>query len=439
MTRLIQARSVFFVTGATVAVGVVTLLQDILLAASFATGTSVDAYQLAIALPVAGINIFAGGTVQSLLIPIFVRTEHAGGSAAAAGLVAWAHRALLIVLCGALLVLAALFIIGAPLVATSFSADTLALSHTLFWSVLPLFFFGGLSSLYVTALNSIRAHALAALLPILTPAAAVAALLTLGKSSGVASVAWGASLGALLQYLLAKTVLGQRGYGSAVATLPANGAGRRIRRDYWLLVIAATLLGGILLTDIILATTLTAGDTATFGFASRPVMLGLAFLTIIASNITLPHYSDLVAKQDWRGLAKSYLVSVRSLLIISVPVILACHFFANGITALIYQRGAFSAADSQRVAQILRILIWQVPFYLTAMIGLRVANAIGKNYVLLLISLTCFVLNLATGLLLVRGHGLSGIAAATVITFAIWAGLVTYYVHGLCRKRIHEA
>lgn len=436
LLSLTQARAVFFVTFATVAVGLMTLLQDVLVAATFATGTSVDAYQLAIALPMASINIFAGGTLQSLLIPIFVRTEHSGGRIAAARLLAWTYKALSIVLFSAVVSLIALFMVGAPWVATSFSDNTLSLSRTLFWSILPLFYFGSLSSLYITALNSIRAHTLAALLPILTPLSAVAALMMFGTLTGIAAVAWGASIGAFLQFLLARTFVCRQGYGTTEAALPA-GISSRISRDYWQLVAAATLLGGILLTDIALAAAQAPGDTATFGFASRPVMLGLAFLTIIATNITLPHFSDLVTTQNWTGLARSYLAWVRLLLMISVPVIVLCHMFANDIVSLIYQRGAFGTVESQRVAQILSILIWQVPFYLTAMIGLRVANAIGKNYVLLLIALSCYLLNLVMGLLLVRSHGLGGIAAATAITFAAWAGLVTYYVNGLCRKRIN--
>ena len=415
-----------------------TLLQEILVAANFATGTSVDAYQLAIALPVAGINILAGGTVQSLLIPLFVRTELAGGHGAAAQLVAWAYKALSLVLCGALIVLTALFMAGAPSVATSFSADTLALSRTLFWTILPLFFFGSLSTLYITALNSIRAHTLAALLPILTPATAVTALMTLGTTHGIAAVAWGASLGALLQFLLARTIFGRRGYTVATPVLPDDRA-PHIGRDYWQLVAAATLLGGILLTDTALAAAQSQGDIATFGFAARPVMLGLAFLTVVASNITLPHFSDLVAKGNWQGLTKSYLRWIGLLLAISVPAIVLCYLYSDSVTALIYQRGAFGADDSHRVAQILGILIWQVPFYLTAMIGLRVANAIGKSYVLLIIAMSCFLLNLTLGSLLVNSHGLGGVAAATVITFAAWAALVTKYVHGLCRQRNHAA
>jgi putative peptidoglycan lipid II flippase len=422
------------VAAATSTVGLALLCQEVILASKFSAGATVDAYQWAVALPMAAINIFAGGTVQSLLIPNLVRLELADGLAGAARLLAWAHQALSIVLGVAIMLLITLFFAGTPYVATGFSDTTLSQSRYLFWGALPLFYFGGLASLYVAALNGARALTLAAILPAVTPLFAVLALITMGSSIGIDAVVWGASAGAALQFLLARAITRHRGYAIGNAIAPVDGTAY-LSRGYWLLVVAAMLFSGIMLTSMALASGLEPGSVAVFGFAFRPVALGLAFLTVVASNVSLPHFSGLVARQNWNDLRRSYFWWVLVLLAVSVPVATAGYFFAEQLISLIYERGAFGASEVVKVASVFRLLVLQLPFYLTAMIGLRVANAIGKNKILLFVAILCFTLNLLLGHFFTRWYEIEGVAGAMVITFVAWACLVTIYVLRLCREK----
>jgi putative peptidoglycan lipid II flippase len=419
---------------ATAVVGVATLLQDVTLASRFATGPEIDAYQLAMLLPMLGINIFAGGTLQAVLVPALVRAELDHGHGGAAQLVGLARARLARMLAVTSLPMALLFMLALPAVSGGLSPETLRLASTLFWIVLPSFFLAGLASFHAAVLNGIKAFVLAALMPATMPLTVIVGVLLLSGELGAPAIAWGALLGSALQCALAWHVVRRRGFARASAASDPAGYAMALP-GYWPMVTAAALLGGVLLTDVALAAGMPTGSVATFGYATRPILLGLAFATVVTGNVALPHFSRLAAKGEGAALRRAFLQWVGLLLALSTPLTLLCAFYAGEITALLYQRDAFGADESVRVAEVLAVFALQAPFYLTAMIGWRVANALGAHRAMSRIALGCFLLNGLLGFAMGGIWGLVGVAAATVATYLLWSVLVSGFILRACRAR----
>jgi len=419
---------------ATAVVGVATLSQDVTLASRFATGPEIDAYQLAMLLPMLGVNIFAGGTLQAVLVPALVRAELAHGHGGAAQLAGLARGRLARMLAVTSLPMALLFVLAMPAVSAGLSPEALSLASTLFWIVLPTFFLAGLASFHAAVLNGIKAFVLAALMPATMPLTVIAGVLLLSDALGAPAIAWSALLGSALQCALAWHAARRRGFSGAGAVSVAAGYAK-VLPGYWSMVTAAALLGGVLLTDVALAAGMPAGSVATFGYATRPVLLGLAFATVVTGNVALPHFSRLAARGEGAALRRAFLQWVGLLLALSTPLALLCALYAGEITALLYQRGAFGADESLRVAEVLAVFVLQAPFYLTAMIGWRVANALGAHRAMSRIALGCFLLNGLLGYGMGGIWGLVGVAAATVATYLLWSVLVSGFILRACRTQ----
>lgn len=108
--------------------------------------------------------------------------------------------------------------------------------------------------------------------------------------------------------------------------------------------------------------------------------------------------------------------------IAGLPVVVVGWWLAPWGVALLFERGAFSANDTEAVAGVFRILLVQVPLYLPNMVLVNWANSTGAYRHLLYTSVLGASMKLVGNTLLVQKYGLNGIAAATVLRYLITTG-----------------
>lgn len=425
------------VAGVSVIAGCAILVQDVVIAARFAIGPEVDAYQLAISFPVLALNIFAGGTMLAVLVPILVRLQTAGRLVEEALLLKNVRMALAVIL----LCVCVFWVLVYPLIITSmaqgFAVDTVTLSNQLLWLVLPLLFFAGLASADSAVLSSRKHFVFISLLPAFMPAGVVLGLLLLGGVLGIYAAALGLLLGSMAQWLASRLMVsrllpdnhGQVQLG-AVVSLP------KVLRDYAVAALSAALLAGIVLTDTLLASTLTEGSTAIYNFATRPVVLLLAFATIVVANATLPIFSQLVALQDWVSLKKLAVLWFGLLALGSLPFVVLWYVFAVDVVVLLYQRGEFDLSDTLRVAAVQQVYLVHAPFFLVGVIGWRLMNSLNMHLEMLMVSGMAFIVNLLADLWWLDDYGLYGVAWGTNLAFMSWAALILAYLLVLKNKSI---
>lgn len=427
MTLRESLKSSFIVAFISGLAGLVMLMQDVVIANHFATGGAADAYQLAISFPLLAVNVLAGGTLLAVLVPLLTQYTVRGQDTEAIWLVKRVRRALgwvLLVVCG-IWALAYPHVVAQ--VAKGFSAETLSLSVHLLWLLVPVLFFAGLAGVDAAVLNSRRRFVFISTLPAYMPAGVILSVFLLGAQLGIYAAAIGLVCGGALQWLasrrLAAPLLHPLDHSAIPAAMPPQ-----LVRDYATAAASAALLAGILLTDTFMASTLPTGSAAAFGYAVRPVILLLAFVTAVVGNVVLPFFSHMVANEDWSALKKHSLFWFGLLALGSLPVVALWHAYVAEIVALLYQRGAFGTSDTARVAVVQQVYLLHIPFFLVAVIGWRVMNSLNRHMALLVIAAVCFLANLAADMWLAPRLGLQGIAWGTNLAFALWAILITLYL-----------
>lgn len=405
--------------------GVVLVLQDALLASRFSTGVAVDVYQLAASVPQTALNVFAGGTLLAVLVPRLAQARLDGRTSVPA-LLAIVRRRLGVLLTG----LSALWLLAFPLVAGALRhADppgTTELGWRLLLCLSPVLVLTGLTGVDAALLNSRRRFGLISLLPLFNPLGVVVLVLLAAGSIGIYAAALGLTAGSLAQWVLLRAVVGRSPDPDDGVAPPSPEALAGLDRQYLTAAASAALLGGIPLTDTFMASTLAPGSTATLGYASRPVILLLAFATTTVGNVLLPHVSHLAARGELAAVRRQFLTWSAVLLAASVPVVALWWFFSGDLVRLLYERGAFTAQETARVAATQRLYVLQMPVYLVAMVGWRVMNSLQRHGTLLAITATAFLANLAIDTWLAPRLGLAGVVWGTNVAFALWGACTVW-------------
>lgn len=407
--------------------GLVMLMQDTIIANHFAIGEVADAYQLAVSFPLLALNVFAGGTLLAVLVPLITQLVVEGRGAEAGALV----KRVRLMLGWVLFIVCGMWTLAYPhvaeKVATGFSAATLTLSVNLLWLVIPVLFFSGMASVDVAVLNSRRRFVFISTLPAYMPTGVILSVFLLEARLGIFAAAVGLVCGGALQWLASRRLAAPLLHPLDRSAVPSTML-PQLLRDYATAAASAALLAGILLTDTFMASTLQAGSAAAYGYAVRPVILLLAFVTAVVGNVVLPFFSYMVVNEDWSSLKKHAFFWFGLLAMGSLPIVALWHAYVAEIVALLYQRGAFGTSDTARVAAVQQVYLLQIPFFMVAVIGWRVMNSLNRHMALLVITAVCFLVNLAADMWLAPRLGLQGIAWGTNLAFALWAILITLHL-----------
>jgi putative peptidoglycan lipid II flippase len=407
--------------------GLVLLVQDIFIAANFSTGPSADAYHLAMSFPSLAINVFAGGTLLAVLVPVLAQLSGSQRGGEANALIKDVSRHLawfLLAVCG---IWAIVFPLCIRIFAKEFAPEILSLSVHLTWMVIPIIFFSGISGVNVALLNSKKQFKFISSLPAFLPSMVILAVFFFQATFGVFAAVLGMLCGSVLQWVLSSWYVRSRNLG--VDTLKRRGyVTRRLLLDYFAVVISTALLAGIYMTDTFAAASLPVGSTSTYNYAIRPIILIQAFATASIGNVLLPIFSQLVVAKSWDMLKKHILAWFLLLILGSVPLVALWYHFANEVVTLLYQRGLFLQNDTLKVSLIQQIYLLQIPFFLIGMVGSRVMSSMNKHRALLFITLIAFFVNLVIDVVLLPVLSLQGVAWGTNAAFFSWAMLITAYL-----------
>lgn len=159
-------------------------------------------------------------------------------------------------------------------------------------------------------------------------------------------------------------------------------------RTFWnsigVMVVGQVLMSFTTIIDQFFAAGLGAGALATLNYANRILALILGMGGIAISRATLPIFSEVSSKSDAdvTGMALSWAkwMSFWGLAVVAVGW-MAAH---SGV-GLLFERGAFTASDSGRVATVLQYALIQIPFYAYALTLVNLM-ASQKKYRALLVS-----------------------------------------------------
>jgi putative peptidoglycan lipid II flippase len=313
--------------------------------------------------------------------------------------------------------LAILFPLVLPLLASRFGAQKLALTENLFYLILPFLTFSVIAIVWSGVLNAYGRFAVAAAAPAVVPILIVVALFAINAGYGVKSVATGMVVGSATQCLLLAATLSRLGVPLSPRWGPWSDAVRDVFSQYAPAMAGTILASSTLIVDQSMSAMLPAGSVAAFNYGSKLVsaLLGIGMLAI--GTAVLPHFSTLAARSDWRELERTFKRYAWTIVLASIPGTLVVLLLSRWLVHVMFERGAFLPADTDRVAFIQQLFVLQTPFYLTGILIVRLISALKRNSLLLWGAIANVALNIVFNLLLMRPLGVAGIALSTTLVY----------------------
>jgi len=181
------------------------------------------------------------------------------------------------------------------------------------------------------------------------------------------------------------------------------------------------------LVDQFFAAGLGEGALSTLSYANRILALVLGLGATAISRATLPVFSRETA-QGGTWVQALALTWAKGMLLFGLGVLLAGWLLAPWAVALLFERGAFTAQDTQAVAGLLRYALLQVVFYFPALVLVSALAAQGRHAWIALSGAVNLLCKLPLAFALARPFGLNGLVLSTVLMYALSAALLLFFV-----------
>ena len=402
---------------ASVAVRAIGLAKELIVAPRFGTGDAIEAFLMALAVPLLVAAAYRSAILSSF-VPRFIAAREREGRQAGGRLLAGslARHALL---AGA--TSAALALLAHPIVlvvSAGFPRDKQILTEHLFVLLSILVFFDGLAALWSAALQAEGRIVLSTLGLAGSPLVTLLVLVATGGNAPELLVL-GSVGGALLEAAWAAGCLVARGWSPFSLGHPWAEHVRDSTSGFAKLLVGSAIMAINPIVDQAMATQLGAGSVAELGYGGRIVGGILGIVAMAFGTAALPRYSMYVAAADVTGLLRAYRRDSLFVVVLGIGIALALISVSTPVTRLLYERGAFSAADTAAVARVQAFCAVQLPGYLFGILGSRVLSALRREWELLAICVVGAVLNVVGNLVLSRWLGVAGIALSTGVVYAV--------------------
>ena len=331
--------------------------RDILIAAALGTGLVADAFFVAFRFPNLFRRLFGEGAFNSAFVPLFAKRLEGDGQQAATRFAIEALSGLTFVL-GVFSVLAVLgmpwlMAVLAPGFITTPEKYDLAVSLTQIAFAYLLCM--SLVALLSGILNSYNRFWAAAAAPIVLNIVLIAALLiaiALGYAEQPQAgfvLAYGVTVAGVAQLLMLWIAVRRAGLRLAFRLPRLSEDMRRLVR----LGIPGIISGGITQINIVVGTiiaSLQAGAVSFLYYADRLYQLPLGIVGIAIGVVLLPDLSRKLRAGDLQAVQESQNRSLEFALMLTLPAAIALAVIAEPIISLLFERGAFTAADTAATA-----------------------------------------------------------------------------------------
>jgi putative peptidoglycan lipid II flippase len=425
-------RSVATIGGLTFLSRIFGLVRDNVIARFLGVGILTDAFFIAFKIPNFLRRLFAEGAFSAAFVPMYAEKLARDGKASAQDFASEAFSALAMIL----LVVTAIFELAMPLwvmvLAPGFASDpgkyelTVALTRITF----PYLIFISLVALMSGILNSLHKFSAAAAAPTIMNLVMIAGLLGLKgfTETPAHALAWGVFASGLAQMLWLWW------YCRREDTVP-RWVRPRITSDVKrLLKLAAPVALGAsvaqinLLVDSMIASTME-GAVSYLYYADRINELPLGVIGIAIGTALLP----MLSKQFKTGAAaEAHATLNRALelaLILALPAAAALMVLAYPIVSVIYEHGAFTAADSRATAATLMAFSAGLPAFVAVKVFAPGFFARQDTKTPVKIGVLCMVSNIVLNLALMGPLAYVGMALATTLSGWLNVGLMAWVLY----------
>ena len=221
------------------------------------------------------------------------------------------------------------------------------------------------------------------------------------------------SSGALIHAGVVAWIMDRRGYRFRLWWHGATEATREVAQQYGPVLLSGVVASGGLLVDQSMAAMLPAGSVSALAYANRFVSVVVTLLAGAVSSAVVPHFSRMIAHQDWAGCRHTLRTWVRLTALVSTPIALALIAGSHWLIRTAFQHGVFRPSDTALVTPVLMMYAIQIPFFVSSRVFYRFLVALRRTDLIFYCGALNLALDIVLNLLLMRWMGVAGIALAT--------------------------
>jgi len=405
-------RTLAVVGGIGVVCKLAALGRELIIASHFGASESLDAFLVAVILPVTLANV-VGNVLATSLLPQLLRVRHDEGPAAE---VAAQQRALfwsIVLLTSIGLTFAAVGPFVLPWLAPGFTSGSRQLALELLWLATPYGVMAGTSRIYAVLAESEGRFARTSSSPLLTALLSVAILVVGGARPGI--LVAGLTAGAAAELLFNASALRSTRYRAVPSPGRFSAFESALVAVAWPLSLGAFLQGLTVTVDQSMASLAGAGAVSELSYGIRFIAVAIGLLAMPLLQYAFPQFARLVAARRYEEFRRQFRRFALLAVAVSLPPMIVLSSGSRWIVEATFERGRFSPETADRVALIQSLSALQLPFVIVAMLGLRAVFALKLRHVMFHQGAVMVVANLGLDWLLLKQLGVPGIALATTI------------------------
>jgi len=422
-------RAFLSIASATLLIRVMGMVSQIVISGRFGAGATMDAYFVASGLPLLLASLLTSA-IECSVVPVYIRTQGKEREQASALFSTMLNLLLLSIVLLTLILIVfrqqAIFLV-APALDPFRRELAISLTPVIFPVLLVMVVNGYLECL----LNAEGQFGWPAYAGILVPFTTTILVLVLGSSPGVIILCIGVLLGQCLQ--LGVLIVRARRAGFVYRPVinlshPALG----------LVLIAALpeLFDGLIsqaspIVDQIFASFLTAGSISALSYSLKLVSVFSGVIFAATGQAALPYLSRQVTIRDMKGFKATLRLYLWAVVIGTTILAAFVFILAHPIVQILFQRGAFTAEDTNRTALTLMGFTLGLTPMAVGFIVAKTFSALRKNFVLLYVSIFSVFANAIFDYIFARFWQSFGIALATSAVY-----LCTMFILLLTLRRI---
>jgi putative peptidoglycan lipid II flippase len=424
-------RPILTVSAGTLASRLLGFARDAMVAALLGAGPVADAFLVAFQLVNVIRRLLSEGALNAALVPAWLRVRDTGGAVAAA---AFAGRVLGTI---SLVLIAATAIIGLlmPLVIAALAPGfvghpTLRLAVDYSRLMLPYLAFAGPVTVMMGLLNAQRRFALTAFSPLLFNLALIAVMAALligphAAADAALMMAGTVGVAGLLQLLVLAL---RRGNGLATPLRVAIDAEMRgFLRKAAPGMVANSAPQLLIVAGAVIASSSPSAVSWLY-FANRLIELPLGIVGVAMGTVLVPELTRAVRGDDTAAVVEAESRAVELAIGLALPATLGLILLRRPIVHLLFEHGAFTAADTAATAQALMLLALGLPAHVLVKALAPAFFARNDTHTPLLATLAGLAVAVLAALLLEPWFGAAGIAAG--IALAAWSSACVLAARG---------
>lgn len=404
-------------------VKVITFFKDILITSYFVFDQILDSFFIGLLIPQFILTVFIY-SINSIVIPNYLaqRKNHSStiGTFNFTCLSISMATALLFTLISLLM-----FNFLLPfIVSKELDASTMELVRLNFYILLPSVFVSSISS-FIGALHNADNHFVFTSLTPVIPVLTTILLLFFVNQLGIFALSIGFTLGYLIELVVMLLTIRRYKISFNPRVLVDNSITLFLKQSI-LKMFASLFAAGVMIVNQVYASIIGVGVLSMINYSQKiPLFINVVVTMSIGVTI-LPYFSSKINEERSNFTSKDFTKICLKLFLLASVVCVFLAFFSEWIVQMLFYRGNISFEDIKKIGELQIIYFLQIPFYLVAIISVRLLTALNSNKETLYATISSLIIVFLSNEFLSKYYGMYGIAISGLISVIFNMGINCY-------------